>query len=59
MADLLKGKAVIFSIPDLTIGDIKRLFNYTIRYLKKEGNLDLEAFITCSLWQVSASKRGL
>jgi hypothetical protein len=59
MADLLRGKAVIFSVPDLTIGDIKRLFNYTVRYLKKEGSLDLEALITCSLWQVSASKGGL
>jgi hypothetical protein len=42
----------MFGVKDLPLCDIKRLFNRTLRYLKKERRLDLEALNTCAMNRV-------
>ena len=44
---LLRCKAVVFRIRDLTICNVKSLLYLRAWYLEKEGYLDLKTLITC------------
>jgi hypothetical protein len=44
---LLRCKAVVFRIRDLTICNVKSLLYLRVWYLKKESCLDLKALIMC------------
>jgi hypothetical protein len=42
----LRYRAVILSVLDLVVYNVKYFFNLYVRYTEKEGSLDLEPLIT-------------
>ena len=46
---LLRGRAVVFSPPDLIIYNVEGLLDLSIRYSKKQSSLDLDTLVTCIL----------
>jgi hypothetical protein len=42
----LRYRAVILSVLDLVVYNVKYFFNLYVRYIKEEGSLDLEPLIT-------------
>jgi hypothetical protein len=42
----LRYRAVIFSVLDLMVYNVKYFFNLYVRYMEEEGSLDLEPLIT-------------
>jgi hypothetical protein len=42
----LRCRAVILSVLDLVVYNVKYFFNLCVRYMEEEGSLDLEPLIT-------------